>query len=63
MPNPCSSCTMWTPTTDPNVGECRRYAPTPASAAVLPYPTAETRQRASWPLTFAVDGCGEHSPA
>lgn len=66
MPDTCSTCSAWHPTDGPRysapTGECRRYAPTPTTVPVLDYATAVPRHQVSWPVTFAVDACHEHTP-
>lgn len=50
----CDNCSAWRPINEPRTGgECRRFAPRPK---VAPPGTHRTR----WPLTAAVDWCGQH---
>jgi hypothetical protein len=51
----CETCRFWSIDDDAG-GECRRYAPRPA--------TLETASDAwqNWPATLSGDWCGEHQP-
>lgn len=59
MERRCETCLWWedsVPDLLPDEGECRRRAPVPWRESVE---TQGLGRRALWPLTFALDWCGE----
>lgn len=56
----CGACDYWMVTKDdPNWGECRRNAPVPQLANGAEYFITPGTHRVVWPLSRAVDGCGQ----
>ena len=66
----CTTCRWWCSdgleANPDDVGECRKARPTPcATGQWMPVWMGKVRKmswRASWPITYESDWCGEHQP-